>query len=60
LYANSLSFRIDVHRAHSGKVDDETVVAECAAAHIVAATANRRQQIVVASEVDSRNNVSDT
>ena len=42
-----------------GKIDDDAVVAKCAAAHIVAAAADRRQQIVFACEVHSGNDVSD-
>src|SRR5215467_7879220 len=53
LYANSLIGSVYIHRAHSGEAYDDTVVAECTAAHIEAATTNRHQQIVRASEIDS-------
>ena len=46
LYANRAICRIHVDGAHAGEVYDDTVVAECAAAHVVTATANRRQQII--------------
>src|SRR6185437_8635589 len=57
LCANSSIGSVDVHRAHSGKIDDKTVVAERTAAHVVASAANRGQQIVLPSEPDGSNDV---
>ena len=47
-------------RSHSGKIDDEAVVAKRAAAHVVATAANGGQKIVCASEIDSVDDVCDT
>ena len=59
LNANRTICRIHVDGTHAGKVYDDTVIAKCAAAHIVTAAANRRQQIIRPSKVDSGNDVSD-
>ena len=59
LNANGMLCRIHVDGTHSGKVYDDAVIAKCAAAHIVTATTNRRQQTIRASKVDCGNDVSD-
>ncbi len=59
LYAHGPICRIHVDGTHSGQIYDDTVIAKCAAAHIVTATTNCRQQIIRASEVESSNDISD-
>src|SRR5439155_26195974 len=59
LHANCLLGRIHVDRPHSREVYNNTVIAECAAAHVMPTTTDRREQIIRPSEVDSGNDVCD-
>ena len=59
LHANGTIGRIHVDSAHCREVNDETVIAQRAAAHVVAAAPNRREQIICASEIDGRDDVGD-
>jgi len=51
--------RVHMDGAHARKVDDNAAVAEGAAADVVASAPNCREQIVLARELEGRNDVSD-
>jgi hypothetical protein len=57
LYANSSIHGIHIHGSHSGKINDDSAIAEGTAPDIVAASTNCCQQIVRASEVNGRYDV---
>ena len=58
LHANGTIGRIHVDRAHCREVDHQTVIAERAAANVMAAAPDRREQVICPSEIDRRDDVS--
>jgi len=50
---------IDMHPAHVRKVDDQSVVADCPAADIVATAAHRHDHVVRAGEIHRSDHVGD-
>jgi hypothetical protein len=52
--------RIDAHRPHQGQVDEETAIADHIAGDVVAASAHRHQELLVACERDCVDDVGGT
>jgi hypothetical protein len=48
---------IDAHAGHQGEVDHETIVADPQTSTIVATAANGDEQVVLATETDSRDHI---
>ena len=59
MYPDCTGLIIYENGPHSGKVNHQAVVAERTTAYVVSTTANRRNQIIRASEMDCCNHVSD-
>src|SRR5215472_3393435 len=59
LYANPAGRAIHENGLHSREINHQPVITKRTAAHVVSAAADRRQQVVPPSEIDSGDNVGD-
>lgn len=57
LNTDSRRGRVDIDRAHTREINDDSFIAESPAPHVVTATSDRRKQTVVPRKVYSRDDV---